>query len=223
MIPPLHLVTDDRVLAGGDFGRRAAAAMEAGGARVCLHLRGPRSDGRLIWEKARDALPIARRAGSRLLVNDRVDVARVVGADGAHLPEAGLPVRAARDLLPAGALVGRSVHGPGRMNGGDRPDVLLVGTIFPTPSHPGRPAAGPGRIREVRAAAPGIPVVGIGGIDPERVAPVMAAGALGVAVLRGVWDAPEPGTAVERFLREIDAAKGGERDAESTQREASES
>lgn len=222
MIPPLHLVTDDRVLAGHDFLRRAAAAMEAGGVRVCLHVRGPRTEGRLIWERARDAMPIARRSGSRLLVNDRVDIARVVGTDGVHLPEGGLPVRAARALLPAGALVGRSVHGPERMDDTDRPDVLLVGTIFSTPSHPGTPGAGPGRIRKVRAAAPCIPVVGIGGIDPERVALVMAAGALGVAVLRGVWDAPEPGRAVERFLRAIDAAEGGKGDGESTQREASE-
>jgi thiamine-phosphate diphosphorylase len=204
LVPPLHLVTDDSVLAAPDLEARAGAALEAGGARACFHLRGPRTGGRELWERGRMLLPLARASGARLLVNDRVDVARVLGADGAHLPESGLPVAAARRLLSRGALIGRSVHGPTPPGAGpDRPDYLLAGTVFPTPSHPGRGGAGPERIIEVRRAAPGIPVIAIGGIDPERVGEVMAAGAAGVAVVRAVWDAPEPGRAVERFLRAL--------------------
>lgn len=209
MIPRLHLVTDDRVLASPRFQHAAAEALEAGGSAVALHLRGSGTDARTLWERGRALQGLVREAGAVLLVNDRVDLARLLDADGVHLPERGLPVSLVRGLLPEGKLVGRSMHEPESPAEGERPDFLLVGTLFPTPTHPGRAGAGPRRIVEVRALLPEIPAVGIGGINLERVSLVKQAGGHGVAVLRAVWEHPHPSRAVEAFLSALEPSENG--------------
>lgn len=197
-VPTLHAVTDDRVLRGADFAERARAVLRAGRGDVALHLRGPRTAGRALYALAEALLPAAREAGALLLVNDRVDVALAAGADGAHLGARSIVPRNARALLGAGRLLGLSVHSAAEAEEGREADFLLVGTLYATASHPGRPGAGPALLRETGAA--GVPRIGIGGITPERVGEVRAAGAHGVAVLRGVWDAPDPAGAVREYL-----------------------
>lgn len=216
MIPRLHLITDDRVLASPRFGQAAGEALEAGGARIAIHLRGPGTSGRELWKVGTALREPVREAGARLLVNDRLDLARLLETDGVQLPESSFPVGLARRLLPAGVLVGRSVHGPEAFEPDGRPDFLLVGTLFPTPSHPGRAGAGPERIEEVRRASPDVPAVGIGGINPDRVPAVTGAGGHGVAVLRAVWEHPHPGRVVEAFLAELERTgpRGDEDDAQ---------
>ncbi|MFW5905103.1 MAG: thiamine phosphate synthase [bacterium] len=209
MIPQLHLVTDARVLSSPRFLAAAGEAVEAGGARVAVHLRGPDADARELWERGRELLPVVRDHGARLLVNDRVDLAVILDADGVQLPEHGLPVGIARELMKNGTLVGRSVHGPRSFAPGGRPDFLLVGTLFPTPSHPDRAGAGPGRVEEAVRTTPHVPAVGIGGITLERVPAVIGAGAHGVAVLRAVWEHPKPGDAVEAFLAALEGGRAG--------------
>lgn len=207
-LPPLHLVTDDAVLAREDFRDAAAAALEAGGAQLALHLRGPRTDGATLYRLAADLLPVANATGARLLVNDRADVAACAGAHGVQLGQRSLRADVARGLLGPGALIGVSVHSADEAReaaasapaGAAPPDFLLVGTLFETPSHPGRPGAGTGLLAEISVAAPGLPLVGIGGVTPERLAGLRAAGAHGFAVLRGIWDAPSPAEAVGRYL-----------------------
>ncbi|HSG48262.1 MAG TPA: thiamine phosphate synthase [Longimicrobiales bacterium] len=199
-LPPLHLVTDDAVLARDDFRHTAAEALGAGGASLVLHLRAPHTDGRTLYRLAAELLPAADASGARLLVNDRVDVAACVGAHGVQLGQRSLPVAVARELLGPGGLVGVSVHSAAEAREAAAPDFLLVGTLFETPSHPGRPGAGTGLLHAVAVAARGIPLVGIGGVTPERLAGLRAAGAHGFAVLRGVWDATSPATAVQRYL-----------------------
>lgn len=202
-IPPLHVVTDDGVLARPEFAARARDVLAAGGRDLALHLRGPRTGGRLLYELAADLASPAGEAGALLLVNDRVDVALAAGADGVHLGARGMRPRDARALLGEGRVVGLSVHAAAEAEG-LRPgevDFLLVGTLYATPSHPGREGAGPGVLRDF--AGTGVPLVGIGGVTPERVGEVLRAGARGVAVLRAVWSAPDPAEAVRRFLQEM--------------------
>ena len=199
-VPPLHVVTDDEVLARASFAGEARAVLAAGGEGLALHLRGPRTPGCVLYELAAALVPAARAAGAALLVNDRVDVALACGADGAHLGARGMAPGDARALLGESRLLGVSVHSP-READGLRPgdvDILFVGTLYATPSHPERGGSGPGLLREFSGA--GVPRVGIGGITPGRVGEVRGSGAQGVAVVRGVWDAPDAVSAVAQYL-----------------------
>lgn len=204
MIAPLHVVTDDRVLERPDFLRVAQEVLRAGGGDLALHVRGPGLAGRSVYDRTRALRPAARAAGAALFVNDRVDVALVLELDGVHLGQRSLPPVEAKALLGPGAVVGVSVHSveEARKAESGGADFLLVGTIFPTPSHPGREAGGPERIRRV-AAAGTAPLVAVGGVTPERVEAVRAAGAVGVAALSGVWDAQRPAEAVDAYRRAL--------------------
>lgn len=200
-IPPLHVVTDDAVVARGDFLDMAGRIVEAGGSLLVLHLRAPRASGGRMYELARALRDPVIGAGARLVVNDRVDVGVAAGADGAQVGGRGLAPADARRLLGPDDLLGVSVHAvdEARAAQGDGADFVLAGTIWQTPSHPDRRRAGTGLIREV--AALGIPVIAIGGVTPERVAEARDAGAAGVATIRGVWEAPDPAAAVSEYLK----------------------
>lgn len=200
MIPRLHVVTDDRILARADFHAAALEVLEAGGARIALHVRGPRTSGRALHRAAARLLDPARRSGACLVVNDRVDVALVLGIGQVHLGGRSMPAAAARRLLGPDALVGRSVHSAAEAGGDAGPiDYLFAGTVFATPSHAGTAPGGVEVVRAVAAASPA-PVVGIGGITTGRAARVFSAGARGVAVIRAVWDAPSPADGARCFL-----------------------
>lgn len=209
-LPPLHVVTDDAVLARPGFAALALAVLAAGRGRVALHLRGPATGGARLYALAAALRGGAAEAGALLIANDRVDLARVAGLDGVHLGRRSLPPREARRLLPAGARVGVSVHDPEAARAAERggADYLVVGTVFATASHPDRPGSGPEGVARVGAAA-GLPLLAIGGIVPDRIAVVRAAGAAGVAALSGVWDAPDPAAAVTAYLDAWCGAAGG--------------
>ncbi|MCX6024086.1 MAG: thiamine phosphate synthase [Chloroflexi bacterium] len=142
-----------------------------------------------------------------LLVNDRVDVAVAALADGAHLPEAGLPIAAARAVAGPDRLVGRSVHSvaAARQAAAAGADYLVVGTIYASGSHPDDPPAGPGLLRAI-ADVVNLPLIAIGGITPANIAEVIAAGASGVAVISAILDAPDPRTAAAELRAALDAA-----------------
>lgn len=195
-VPPIHAVTSDDILVRAGFADAALAVLEAGGRAVALHLRGPRTSGARLFALAAELAPAARRAGARLVVNDRVDVAVAAGADGVHLPEHGLDVAEARALVGAARWVGRSVHDSdgARVAAEAGADFLVAGPLLPTASHPGRPGRGVEWLREIAAA--GAPVVAIGGITAADAAMARGAGAAGIAAIRAVWDAPDPAATV---------------------------
>ncbi len=188
-----------------DFEDRAVAVLGAGGSDVALHLRGPRTAGRRLFELALALLPAARDAGATLLVNDRVDVALAAGVDGVQLPGRGMRPRDARRLLGTDPLVGSSVHfaREGTDATADGADFLLVGTIHASASHPHLPAAGAELLRRIGDA---VPRIAIGGVTPGRAAELRG-WCEGVAVLRGVWGDAAPATAVHRYLESW--TKGG--------------
>ena len=198
-VPPLHVVTDDEVVRRADFLDIARRVIEAGGPRVAFHLRAPRASGRTLSDLALALRGPVVEADSLLLVNDRVDVA-AAWADGAQVGGRGLRVRDARRMLGPDRLLGASVHAAfeAREAVTEGADFVIAGTIWPTPSHPGREGAGPGLIREIASA--GVPVIAIGGVTPARAAEARRAGAAGVAVIRGVWDAADPAEAVREYL-----------------------
>jgi thiamine-phosphate diphosphorylase len=201
VLPPLHVVTDDAVVARPDFLERARLVLEMGGPNLAFHLRAPRTSGRRLFDLARALLPRAIGEDALLLVNDRVDVALAVGADGVQLGGRGIGIADARRMLGARPWIGASVHSgdEAREAASGGADFVMAGAVYATESHPGQAPAGLGVIGD--AAAAGRPVIAIGGITPERVADVLAAGASGVAVIRGVWDEGDVVEAVRRYLR----------------------
>jgi thiamine-phosphate pyrophosphorylase len=199
------VVTDDSVLARDNFRTCAAAVLAAGGAGLCLHVRGPRTSGGALHELASTLLAAARTAGALLFVNDRLDVALAAGVDGGHLGARSLPVAVARRLLGPRMWLGVSCRDATQASRARRggADYAFLGTIFPTPSHPGVAGMGAEGVTAAARALRGLPVVAIGGIDLARVPEVLAAGAYGIAVVRGVWGARDPAAAVQGYLEMI--------------------
>ena len=197
-LPRVHAFTDAALLRTPEFGIRAAA-IAAAGAAVALHARAPGDGGGFLAAAALRILSLARPPEAAVFVSGRPDVAAAVGAGGVQLALGDLAPRDARLVFPHG-WIGCSVHSreeaAAAVEGGA--DFLVVGSIYETTSHPGRPAAGPGLVSE--CAKLGQPVIAIGGITPERVIEVKAAGAYGVAAIRALWDAPDPAAATLALL-----------------------
>ena len=198
--PPVHLVTDRRLAPDlAAVARRALAGLPPGAA--ALQLREKDLGGAALLDLARALLSVCRATGQLLLVNDRIDVALAAGADGVHLPGAGVPPAEARRLLPTGRLVGVSCHSAAEVararQGGA--DYATFGPVFDTPS---KRAFGPppGLAGLEDAARLGLPLVGLGGVDPGNAAAVRAAGAAGVAAIRAWLEAPDPAAAVLALL-----------------------
>jgi thiamine-phosphate pyrophosphorylase len=212
-VPRVHAVTDDGVASQPDLARIAGAL--AVSADIALHARAPGWEARRLIALTRTLSEAAAPRGARVLVNDRVDVARLCPVDGVHLPEEGLPIPIARDLLGPEALIGQSVHSRAAARAAaDRgADYVILGPIWETTSHPGRAPLGPAA---VDATLP-IPVIAIGGITPERARICREAGAWGVAAISALWRASDPGSAVCAMLlsfgREPDSRHGERPDA----------
>ncbi|MEC7847437.1 MAG: thiamine phosphate synthase [Gemmatimonadota bacterium] len=208
VIPRLHVVTDDQVLARPDFATSAREVCEALETReVALHIRGPHTSGRTLTRLARILREPAAACGVTLLVNDRLDVALAVEASGVHLGSRSIPPTEARRLLGGGRLLGVSVHSESEAVEATRSgaDYLFFGPLFETPSHPGTAASGAEVVDRVLSRVD-LPVVGIGGVTPQRAATVIASGAHGVAAIRGIWDTPSPREAVQVYLDAVERA-----------------
>ena len=197
-LPRLHAVTDARVLALPDLGIRAAAIAAVGPA-VALHARDREAGGAALARAALRLQALARPPEAALFVNARPDLAAAIGAHGVQLGAGDLAPGDARRVMRHG-WIGRSVHDAGDAAAAveEGADFLLVGTIYPSASHPGRPGAGVGLVRA--AAALGRPVIAIGGIDPARAAEVRDAGGYGVAAIGALWDSADPAAAALALL-----------------------
>lgn len=180
--------------------------LEAGATAV--ELRDKEATSRELYGRARELLPVVRRHGALFLVNDRIDVARAVVADGVHLGPEDPPVAEVRRRVPGEFLVGYSTDDvdEARRAAGAGADYLGVGAVYgtDTKADAADERIGPERVGEVLDAA-GLPGVGIGGIDAGNAGRVAAVGA-GVAVSGAVMDAPRPARAVRRLRRAIEEA-----------------
>jgi len=198
----VYVITDRAAGRGRPHDEMAAAAI-AGGATI-IQLREKALTAREFVEAAGRACEVARRAGVPLIINDRVDVALAVDADGVHVGPDDLPVAVARRLLGPRKIVGASVGTIEEAVAAERDgaDYLGVGSVFATPSKAdaGEPIGIAG-LREI-ARAVHIRVVGIGGIDPGNAPDVIAAGATGVAVISAAVGS-EDVTAATRALVEV--------------------
>ena len=206
MDPSLYVVLDRTAARGRNLLELLALSL-AGGSRM-IQLREKE------WPSGR-LLPLAERlcaacaaAGATFIVNDRVDLALAVGADGVHLGQDDLPARAARPMLRPGMILGISTHSveQARAAQADGADYVAVGSMFATTSKADFQLVGPDVVRKLRGEIR-VPLVGIGGITPDNVSEVIQAGADGVAVISAVCAAPDPKAAAARFLTLIRAAR----------------
>nr|WP_281379662.1 thiamine phosphate synthase [Flexivirga oryzae] len=194
----------DRTLCGErgvvDTVRRALA-----GGVTTVQLRDHDATTRELHETARQLRALTRDAGVPFIVDDRLDIALAVGADGVHLGQSDLHPVDARRVAGPGLVIGHSVSCIEEIEAvGEWPegtvDHLGVGPVFATPTKPN--AAAPLGIDGVREVLVGceLPAVAIGGIKGSHVAPLRAAGAAGVAVVSAVCAAPDPAAAARELL-----------------------
>jgi thiamine-phosphate pyrophosphorylase len=202
-LPRLHIVTNDDVLARSSFPELAGALLARGRNSVVMHLRGHQTPTRLLHDHAAILRRRARETGAVLIVNDRIDVALAVAADGVQLNVRSLSIAEARKL-GQWRWVGYSAHDPEEAArvAADGTDFVLLGTIYATATHP---HAAPGGIGQVRAAAAraNVPILAIGGVTPERIPELVQVGAYGAAVMGGIWNALDPVARTADYLEAL--------------------
>ena len=204
--PRLYVVLDRTAAGGRSLEDILVAALE-GGAEM-IQLREKTSPSGTLLPLAQRLLARCRAAGVPVLVNDRVDLAVVVDADGVHVGQDDLPPAAARALLRPGKILGISTHNEEQAAAAQAAgaDYVAVGSMFATATKPEFQLVGPALVRRVRPLVR-VPLIGIGGITPDNVGEVITAGCDGVAVISAVCAAPDPADAARRFIGAIDAAR----------------
>ena len=158
-----------------------------------IHIRERDLDAAALTSLVLRVVELTRGSRTRVVVNDRLDVALACGADGVHLRGDSLPPARVRSIVPRGFLIGRSVHARDEALA-VAPDVdyLIAGTVFPTASKPGRTdLLGVQGLASI-ASAVSVPVLAIGGVAPERAGELAAAGAAGIAALALFADPDRP-------------------------------
>lgn len=174
----------------------------AGGVEV-LQLRVKDWEARPILDLGERMLALARRYGVPFFLNDRPDLAALLGADGVHLGQGDLTPEEARRFFAG--MVGRSTHAPEQARKAleEGADYLSVGPVWETPTKPGRPAAGLSHVRWARENLPEKPWYAIGGITLENLDEVLQAGASRVVVVRAILDAEKPEKAARAFRERL--------------------
>lgn len=163
---------------------------------ACLQYRNKAASPALHLEQARALLARCRHAGVPLIVNDDVALAAAIGADGVHLGEHDDALAVARARLGSAAFIGVSCYDQiarAERAAAAGASYLAFGAFFPSTTKPHARRAAPELLRE--AARFGLPRVAIGGITPDNARPLVATGAELVAVISGVFDAPDPAAA----------------------------
>ena len=201
----LHVITDEVLQTRFSLVELAAAAA-AGGADIVQYREKRQVATREMIRAARLISLTLQHTDTTLLVDDRVDVARAVGASAVHLGRDDLPPEAARRILGPDALIGGTANSVEEaVEVARQPvDYLGVGPVYGTTSKGDRaaPMLGLERFAEICAAVDK-PVIGIGSITVDRVADVLAAGAYGVAVLSAIVCQDDPQAACRAFADEI--------------------
>jgi thiamine-phosphate pyrophosphorylase len=180
--------------------RRTIEQAAAGGATV-FQLREKTLTDRDLLDRARDVRRWTRQANALFVVNDRPDVAKLVGADGVHLGQDDMPVKEARQILGPGALIGVSTHDIGQVRLAvlDGADYLGVGPTFPSRTKTFEHFPGLEFVRQATSET-SLPAFVLGGVGPDTIGEAVRAGATRVAVGAAVARSDDP-QAAARFLR----------------------
>lgn len=193
----LYLVTEESV----PVGKLLYIVEEAvkGGVTI-VQLREKLSNGQTFFEKAKKLKELLRRYQVPLIINDRIDVALAIGADGVHIGQSDLPLKAVREIVPKSMIVGVSVSTveealEAEENGAT---YLGVGAVFPTKSKADAEVLPTGMLDSIIEKVP-IPIVAIGGIQLENVAQIQGKNIAGIAVVSGIMKADAPFKTAKAF------------------------
>ncbi len=204
VVPVVHAVTSDEILAAPDFLGRARRVMRALGPRGAVHLRAARASAARVYALTLLLAETQLECGCVVVVNDRLDIALAAGAWGAQLTSRSLGVADARRVAPTLPL-GASAHEAteARSASAEGATWVVAGHIG-SPRHPdGGEWHGMAVLRDVVAAVRA-PVIAIGGVRPEHVPALRAAGAHGTAAIRGIWEAENAEAAATAYLSSHD-------------------
>jgi thiamine-phosphate pyrophosphorylase len=190
------LVTDDALLHGRDPVALVRAAEQGGITSLQLRLKRVAAA-----DLARIGRALLRVIGVPLIINDRLDVALAIGAHGVHLGPDDIPVPLARRIAPPGFIIGASVGLESELANGVDADYWGIGPWSGTSTKDDAGAAlGAAGFARIRVHAGARPCIAIGGIQPQDVAPALAAGAVGVAVISGILGAEDIAAATRRYV-----------------------
>ena len=201
----LHLVTETR-RSPDELIRAVAFALDGGVDWV--QLRDKSASAASLFAEATELLRVAHQHGAQLAINDRLDVALAVGAEGVHLAGQSLPVDAAVRLAAGRLVVGRSVHGMAEAISAAAAgaEYVTFGHVFPTTTHPGLPPRGLTELAQIVETVD-VPVLAIGGITVDNLNDVLATGCAGVAVISAILSDPDPSLAAARLRSALDASR----------------
>ncbi len=199
----LYVILDRAAAQGRELTELAASAIR-GGADV-LQLRDKAASAASLTDEANRLLAVTRPAGIPLMINDRPDVARAVGAAGVHLGQDDAPIADARAIVGPHALIGKSTHTLQQALAAEAEgaDYIGIGPIFSTPTKPDSPSVGLELITEVISQVH-VPGVCIGGIALEHLDPVLEVGATCIAVVRAVCRAHDPEAAARALKSRLE-------------------
>jgi len=186
-LPRIYAITDVSI---SGLSHAEQVALLADGGATLVQIREKHAPPLQFYEQAKAARAVARERGVQIIINDRVDIALAVGADGVHLGQDDLPPEAARRLLGDNAVIGCSTHSLSQaLEVTKLPvDYIAIGPIFQTSTKENpSPVVGLDGLRVVREAIGKLPLVAIGGITPANIEEVIEAGADAVAMIRGLW------------------------------------
>jgi thiamine-phosphate pyrophosphorylase len=203
----VYLITDP-VLTGTRSVTETVEAAIAGGATM-VQLRDPEAKTRPLIEEARVILALTRAAKIPFIVNDRIDVALAVGADGVHIGQADMTVADARKLIGPKPILGLSITSEVDLDVSDLVgvDYLGVGPVFQTSTKPdAAPPINVGGLETI-AKRTKIPIVAIGGLHAGNAADAIAAGASGIAIVSAICGAPDPETATRELVEIVAGAR----------------
>jgi thiamine-phosphate pyrophosphorylase len=199
----LYLVTDRSKFDTVDEFLDTVASALKGGVQI-VQLREKNATAQEFIQLGKKIKELCALYDAIFIINDRVDIAHIVGADGVHLGQDDIDINSARHLLGKDAIVGISTHSPEQAQKAveSGADYIGVGPVFKTPTKPGRQAVG---LEYVKWAAKNvdIPWFAIGGIDLNNIDQVIKAGATRVAVIRAIMNAESPEKAAKAFLDKI--------------------
>src|ERR1041385_2713090 len=202
-LPKIYPITDTSI--SGLPHRDQVKQLIEGGATL-IQLREKRMSPREFFQDARDAMNIAHSAGVKLIINDRVDIALAIGADGVHLGQTDMPVEAARRLLGEHAIVGFSTHNMNQVEEAVRLpiDYLAFGPIFPTATKENPdPIVGLTELAQIKNLVGSLPLVAIGGISANAIHEALICGADSVAIISAVLNRANPIAENLRILQNL--------------------